>query len=108
MGISYGDWLALNNKLDAILILLSGLASNIAALTLKQEQAMTDLTALTVEVARNTEVDTSAIALLTGLAAQIEALKTDPAALQALADTMRGSSDALAAAVLANTPVAPV
>jgi ABC-type transporter Mla MlaB component len=108
MGISYGDWLALNNKLDAILILLSGLASNIAALTLKQEQAMTDLTALTVEVARNTEVDTSAIALLTGLAAQIEALKTDPAALQALADTMRGSSDALAAAVLANTPAAPV
>jgi len=69
---------------------------------------MTDLTALTVEVARNTTVDESAIALLTGLAAQIEALKTDPAALQALADTMRGSSDALAAAVLANTPAAPV
>ena len=63
-----------------------------------------DLTALTAEVARNTAVDQSAIALLTGLAAQIEALKTDPVALQALADTMKGSSDALAAAVLANTP----
>ena len=108
MGLGYAEGKQLHDKLDAILILLSGLASKIAALTLKQEQAMTDLTALTVEVARNTEVDTSAIALLTGLAAQIEALKTDPAALQALADTMRGSSDALAAAVLANTPAAPV
>jgi len=64
---------------------------------------MADLTALTAEVARNTEVDQSAITLLNGLAAQIEALKTDPVALQALADTMRGSSDALAAAVVANT-----
>ena len=68
------------------------------------KQIMADLTALTAEVARNTAVDQSAIALLTGLAAQIEALKTDPVALQALADTMKGSSDALAAAVLQNTP----
>jgi len=65
---------------------------------------MADLTALTAEVARNTSVDESAIVLLTGLAAQIEALKTDPVALQGLADTLRGSSDALAAAVAANTP----
>ena len=108
MGISYGDWEKLHRKLDAILILLSGLESKIAALTLKQEQAMTDLTVLTAEVERNITVDESAIVLLTGLAAQIEALKTDPVALQALADTMRGSSDALAAAVLANTPAAPV
>ena len=67
---------------------------------------MADLTALTAEVARNTDVDLSAIALLNGLAAQIEALKTDPVALQALADTMKGSSDALAAAVVQNTPAA--
>ena len=107
MGISYGDWRQLHDKLDAILILLSGLESKIAVLTTKQEQVMTDLTALTAEVERNTSVDESAIALLTGLAAQIEALKTDPVALQALADTMKGSSDALAAAVVQNTPVAP-
>ena len=107
MGISYGDWEKLHRKLDAILILLSGLGSKIEALITKQEHVMTDLTALTAEVERNTAVDQSAIALLTGLAAQIEALKTDPAALQALADTMRGSSDALAAAVLANTPAQP-
>jgi cell division protein FtsB len=68
---------------------------------------MADLTALTAEVARNTDVDTSAIALLEGLAAQIEQLKTDPAALQALADQLKGSSDSLAAAIVANTPAAP-
>ena len=104
MGISYGDWQKLNDKLDSILILVSRIESVLAVLTMKQEQIMADLTALTAEVARNTEVDTSAIALLTGLAAQIEALKTDPVALQGLADTLRGSSDALAAAVLQNTP----
>lgn len=107
MGISYGDWEKLHRKLDAILILQARLESKIAALTLKQEQVMTDLSALTAEVERNTTVDESAIALLTGLAAQVESLKTDPVALQALADTMRGSSDALAAAVAANTPAAP-
>ena len=108
MGMSYSDWKALHDKLDAILILQARLESKIAALTLKQEQMMTDLSVLTAEVERNTSVDESAIALLTGLAAQIEALKTDPVALQALADTMRGSSDELAAAVAANTPAAPV
>jgi hypothetical protein len=64
-----------------------------------------DLTALEAEVARNTEVDQSAIVLLQGLATQIEALKNDPVKLQAFVDSLRGSSDALAAAVTANTPV---
>jgi chromosome segregation ATPase len=107
MGISYGDWKNLNDKIDSILILFTRIESSLAVLTMKQEQVMADLTALTAEVERNTAVDQSAIALLNGLAAQIEALKTDPIALQNLADTMRGSSDALAAAVTANTPVAP-
>lgn len=66
-----------------------------------------ELDALTAEVTRNTEVDQSAIALITGLAAKIETLKNDPVALQALADSMRGSTDQLAAAVVANTPAAP-
>jgi chromosome segregation ATPase len=107
MGISYGDWKHLNDKIDSILILFTRIESSLAVLTMKQEQVMADLTALTAEVERNTAVDQSAIALLNGLAAQIEALKTDPVALQNLADTMRGSSDELAAAVAANTPAAP-
>lgn len=85
-----------------------GIAGALLQLKQSMEQIMADLTALTAEVARNTEVDASAIALLTGLAAQIEALKTDPAALQTLADQLKGSSNALADAVAANTPAAPV
>lgn len=65
---------------------------------------MAVLDALTAEVARNTKVDQSAIVLLNGLAAKIEQLKTDPVALQALADSMKGSSDALAEAIVKNTP----
>lgn len=65
-----------------------------------------DLKALTDAVARNKTVADSAIALIQGLAAQIEANKNDPAALQALADSLNAEDDSLAAAVTANTPAA--
>jgi len=71
------------------------------------------LEALEAEVARNTSVDGSAIVLIQGLVAKIEELiaasgnTVDPAALQALVDSLKGSSDGLAAAVAANTPAAP-
>lgn len=69
-----------------------------------------ELNALEIEVARNTEVDNSAIALINGLAAKIQELidsGADPAKLQAFVDSMKSSSDALAAAVAANTPGQP-
>lgn len=69
---------------------------------------MADLTQLTTEVTRISDVSGAAIALLNGLAAQIESLKTDPVALQALADNLRGTGDQLAAAIVANTPATPV
>jgi hypothetical protein len=62
------------------------------------------LDALTAEVTRNSSIDESAIALINGLAAKIVELKNDPVALQALADSMRSSNQALADAVAANTP----
>jgi hypothetical protein len=62
---------------------------------------------LRAQVQRNTQLDESAIALLNGLAAQIESLKTDPVALQGLADELRSSSDRLFDAVKANTPAEP-
>jgi len=65
-----------------------------------------DLSALEAEVARDQTVNASAITLLSSLAAQLEALKNDPAAIQALADSLKASQDALAAAVVANTPAA--
>jgi len=62
--------------------------------------------ALQAEVAKNSEVDQSAIVLLQGLSAQIMALKDDPVALAAMAANLAASSQALADAVVANTPAA--
>lgn len=76
------------------------------------------LAALAAEVARNTEVDASAIALITGFAGRIDAAVAaalaanpgiTPAQLQGITDeaaAMRASSDALSAAVVANTAAA--
>ena len=71
-----------------------------------------DLTALTAEVANNTSVDASVLALVKNLAAQIAAIppSTDPttqAALNGLVTTLQGNDAAIAAAVTANTPAAP-
>lgn len=67
-----------------------------------------DLTALEAEVTRNAEVDASAIALINGIATRIEqaviaAEAGNTQALSDLAASLRGSSDALAAAVVAGT-----
>jgi hypothetical protein len=68
---------------------------------------MVDLSALTAEVARDKDVNSSAATLLADLAARLEAAKADPVAIQALADALRAQSDDLAAAVAANTPADP-
>lgn len=54
---------------------------------------------LTDRVASLRNTVTSAVALLLGLASQIESLKNDPAALQALADDLRDQNQSLADAV---------
>jgi ABC-type transporter Mla subunit MlaD len=60
----------------------------------------------TAVTAEDTVID-SAITLIKGLAAQIAALPPDQAAIDALAADVKGTSDALAAAVAANTGGAP-
>ena len=70
------------------------------------------LDALAAAVAANTTVTGSAIELLNGLHAKILELLAqeviDPVAVQALADDLSAQTQALAAAVTANTPAAPV
>lgn len=73
---------------------------------------------LRAEVARNKEVDDSAILLLNGIVARIEAAvaaaiaggatPAQVAEMKALATSLGTDTDALAAAVLANTPAGPV
>ena len=64
------------------------------------------LDALTKQVTENETVEGSAVTLMNNLSAIIAANKTDPAALQALSDSLKNSADALAAAITANTPAA--
>jgi len=64
------------------------------------------LDALTAQVALNKSLTDSILAVVNGLAAQIEAAKTDPVALQALADSLKSDDDKIAAAIQANTPPA--
>ena len=64
------------------------------------------LDALTAQVTKNTDVVNSAIALIGSIKAQLDAAGTDPIKLAALSATLGSSDDALAAAIVANTPAA--
>jgi len=73
-----------------------------------KEQIMATLADLQAAVASESTVVTSAITLLQGLKAQLDAAiaTNNPAALQALSDNIAAQTTALAAAVTANTPAA--
>jgi hypothetical protein len=74
------------------------------------------LDALAAAVARETDVDASAVALINGFAARVQAAvdaavangatAAELAPVQAEVDAMKVNADALAAAVTANTPAA--
>lgn len=70
---------------------------------------MADFTQMTAEIDRNRSVVGSAVALINGIAAKIDAAvqandASDNTALTDLANSLRSDSDALAAAVVAHTP----
>jgi chromosome segregation ATPase len=89
-----------NQKLDAILQKLTDIQR-------KEETMSAELDALTVQVQATTDVENSAILLIQGIATQLVAIKDDPAKIAALSGTLKASADSLAAAIIANTPVAP-
>lgn len=70
---------------------------------------MATLTDIQAAVAAETTVEQSVITLLGTLSTDLQAAiaADDPAALQAVVDTITQNSAALAAAVTANTPAAP-
>jgi len=75
-------------------------------LNTKIEKVMTDLTALTAQVTANSTVIDSAIALIQGIKAQLDAAGTDAVALKALSDSLGAKDQQLADAITANTPAA--
>ena len=112
--LSYGDYRAFDDKLDRILAGLETIQTQhravIAAMSTLNAgvQVMSaELDTLTTEVAESKTVMESAAVLLSGLSAQIVALKDDPVKLAALAAELDANSNALAAAVAANTPAEP-
>lgn len=66
----------------------------------KLEDALVELTD---QVARNTQVEASAIELIKGLADQIGQSADDPEQVKELSARLKSSADALSAAVIANT-----
>ncbi len=74
----------------------------------KGEQAMSkELDDLTTQVKANTDAEASAVQLLGKLSDLIKAAGTDPVKLQQLTSDLDASKQALAAAILANTPASP-
>lgn len=74
--------------------------------SIAQQQTLEDLKA---QVARNTEVTSSAKTLIEGLAAKVATLASHPpediqAQITALADELRTASDSLAESVVKSTP----
>lgn len=62
---------------------------------------------LLAEVEENKTVVASAVTLLQGLKEKLDAAGTDPAKLKALSSQLSSQTDALAEAVVTNTPAEP-
>lgn len=88
-----------DEKLNQILSLLQTILT-------KENQMAGELDALTAEVTANTDAEASAVVLLGQLHDLLVAAGTDPAKLAALTQQLGTSKDALAAAIVANTPAA--
>lgn len=73
----------------------------------KLDKMANELEVLTAEVAENKTVIGSAVVLLQGLKEKLDAAIGNPAALAALSAELSTTTDALAAAVAANTPAEP-
>ena len=93
----------MTRKLDAIL-------AGINTLLQWRKTMSAAMDALIVQVTKNSEVEASAILLIQGIAQQLKdaiANGADPVKLAELTSQLDNSAQALAAAVAANTPVAP-
>jgi uncharacterized coiled-coil protein SlyX len=86
---------------------LRGISRKLKRLTERIEVMSTQMDRLTDEVSKNTSVIQSALVLIRGFKAQLEAAQADPVKLSALADQIQASEQELATAVAENTPAAP-
>lgn len=89
----------IERKLDRLLVLAG-------AITNKETLVMADVTKIQADVAAQNTVVGSVVTLLQQLKTSLDAAGTDPAALAALSQQIEANTQALSAAVVANTPAA--
>lgn len=91
---------------DLVAHRLENIEAILKSILFKEEQMAGELDALKVDVQESVDVQQSAIVLLNGLKAALDAAiaSGDPAALTALSAQLDSTKDALAAAIVANTP----
>lgn len=87
--------------------LLSKIAEILTAIQLLGKTMANELDELTSRVTASGDATDSAVLLLNGLKARLDAAGTDPVALKALSDALGTNTEELAAAILANTPAQP-
>lgn len=87
--------------------LLEELLTRVKAIQAQETIMAAELDDLTTQVEATATAEQSAIVLLNGLAAALAAAGTDPVKLAALRASLKTNTDALAAAVVANTPAPP-
>ena len=78
----------------------------LSAVTNLEIKLANELADLTTKVADTKTVIDSAIVLIQGIKAALDAAGSNPVALKALSDSLAASDAALAAAIVANTPAA--
>lgn len=84
--------------------LLSKIAEILTAIQLLGKTMANELDELTSRVTASGDATDSAVLLLNGLKARLDAAGTDPVALKALSDALGTNTDELAAAIIMNTP----
>lgn len=94
-------------RLDEIIRIQGEILREVRQLKEETRMATIQLQNLIAAVTAEKTVVDSAVAIIDGIPALIAAAGTDPAALDDLTKQIQVSSDALKAAVLANTPATP-
>jgi hypothetical protein len=100
----------LYSRLVAVEKQMALVSSAIKQLSSEGQAIMTAISDLKAQVEATVELEASAAKMIAGIADQIKAAvdASDTAAIAALADELKAGSAALAAAVVSNTPAAPV
>ncbi len=105
--VDYATWTAMQAAISRIDKTVAQIATDVKAIKAEEDKIMSTVDDIQADVTKEDSVIDGAVTLLKGLADALKAAGTDPAKLAALHTDITAKTDALAAAVAANTPAAP-